>query len=104
MDQGEEVSLHARHCKLCWHTLHASACSTLRASPDANLCQLLTPASQHSVISPASSTYPCIQFLHGRCTQCQLPTHGSRSALDTPRSHMQTPRSRCKAWHTRQFL
>ena len=62
VDQGEEVSLHARHCKLCGHMLHAPACSTLHAGPDADLCQLPTPASQRSVAGPASCTPLCITF------------------------------------------
>ena len=41
---------------------YASACSTLHASPGANLCPLPTPASQRSVAGPASCTPLYISF------------------------------------------
>ena len=66
VDQGEEVSLHARHCKPCWHMLHASACSILHASPGPTLCQLY---------------FPVHQYFRARCmTQClSCPLMGQAS-------------------------
>ena len=61
VDQGEEVSLHASLYKLCWHTLCASACSTLHASLGANLCQL-PPCRPALSGRPFSSTPLCIKF------------------------------------------